>query len=219
MVQTVRLMLIDDHPLVAQGLSALIDQVPEFQFTGYAEDGSAALNLFREQRPDLMLVDLRLPGESGLDVIRTLRAERPDVKCIILTSSANLWEIREALRVGVDGYILKDTQPEDLLQAMRRVASGHRAYDARAMELVVRGETDNPIGAAGLSDREREVLGELTRGRSNKEISQQLFISENTVKKHISSILAKLQLQDRTQAALFAVEHSVVGVSASARRG
>jgi two-component system nitrate/nitrite response regulator NarL len=204
-----KLLLVDDHPLVAQGLSAVLQHEPEFELAGFATTGKEALAHYEIVKPDMLLVDLRLPGESGLDVIRTLRKKYPDAKCVVLTSSSAAHEVKEAIGLGVDGYVLKDALPEELLEALKRIAVGRKYYDAKAMEVFVE------IGVSGaallkeLTEREIEVLKELAAGRSNKQIAGKLWIADSTVKKHISAILAKLNLTDRTQAALFAVEHGL----------
>lgn len=204
-----RLLLVDDHPLVAQGLQAVIQHDTEFEIAGYATNGAVALRMSKELDPDMVLVDLRLPGESGLDIIKALRRDNTKAKCVVLTSSSSVHEVREALDMGVDGYVLKEALPEELLAALRRVSQGRKHFDPKAMEVMVQSETTDAALVKELTDREVEVLRELAAGRSNKLIADRLFITENTVKKHISSILIKLQLADRTQAALFAVQNGL----------
>lgn len=204
-----RLLLVDDHPLVAQGLQAVIGHDTGLEIAGYATNGTDALRLFGELTPDMVLVDLRLPGESGLDIIKSLRATNARAKYVVLTSSSSVHEVREALELGVDGYVLKEALPDELLGALTRIGQGRRYFDPKAMEVMVRAETSDGALLRDLTDREIEVLQELASGRSNKQIAERLFITENTVKKHISSILVKLQLSDRTQAALYAVQNGL----------
>ena len=204
-----RLLLVDDHPLVAQGLQAVIEHDSEFEIAGYATNGADALRICGEVDPDMVLVDLRLPGESGLDIIKALRAADHQAKYVVLTSSVAVHEVREALEIGVDGYVLKEALPEELLGALRRIAQGRKHFDSGVTEVLVQGGSPDAALLAELTDREAEVLRELAAGRSNRKIADRLYITENTVKKHISSILIKLQLSDRTQAALFAVQHGL----------
>jgi two-component system, NarL family, nitrate/nitrite response regulator NarL len=203
-----KLLLVDDHPLVERGLRAVLEHEPDFELAGYATSGQEAMGLFSRINPDMVLLDLRLPGESGLEVMRQIRALRADAKCVILTSFSTLAEVRVALEQGADGYVLKDALPQELLQALKLVASGRKYYDPKAMETMVKAHGDEVLSS--LSEREIEVLKELAAGRSNKQIGERLFIAENTVKKHVSSILVKLGLEDRTQAALLAVKEGLV---------
>jgi len=204
----VKLLLVDDHPLVAQGLQAVLKHEDGFELAGYATSGVEALRLLEETGPDMVLVDLRLPGESGLDIIRSIKDRRPTSKCVILTSFSTLGEVKAALEMGVDGYVLKDALPQELLSALKLIASGRKHYDPKAMEVVVQSHGESPLSL--LTEREIEVLRELAGGHSNKEIGERLFIAENTVKKHVSSILVKLDLNDRTQAALLAVKEGLM---------
>jgi DNA-binding NarL/FixJ family response regulator len=182
---------------------------PEFEIVGFATNGRDALRLCAEVEPDMVLVDLRLPGESGLDIIRSLRASHFRGKCVVLTSSSLKHEVREALEMGVDGYVLKEALPDELLAALKRISMGRKHYDPKAMDVMLKAESSDGALLKELTERELEVLQELAAGRSNRQIADRLYITENTVKKHISSILVKLQLSDRTQAALFAVQNGL----------
>ncbi len=204
-----RLLLVDDHPLVAQGLQAVLRHEAGLELAAFATNGRDAIRLAGEVEPDMLLVDLRLAGESGLGVIRALRARRPSAKCVILTSSTVAREVREALEIGVDGYVLKEALPEELLAALKRVGGGRKHYDPKVLETLIQSESGAARLLRGLTGRELEVLRELAAGRSNKHIGRRLFITESTVKKHIGSILAKLDLEDRTQAALFAFQNGL----------
>lgn len=203
-----KLLLVDDHPLVERGLRAVLEHEEGFDMAGYATSGHEGLSLYRQLRPDMVLLDLRLPGESGLEVMRQIRSIDPDAKCVILTSFSTLAEVRAALEQGADGYVLKEALPQELLQALKLVASGRKYYDPKAMETMVKAHGEEVLAA--LSEREIEVLKEIAAGKSNKQIGENLYIAENTVKKHVSSILVKLNLEDRTQAALLAVKEGLV---------
>jgi len=204
-----KLLLVDDHPLVAQGLQAVLQHDPTFEIAGYATNGVEALELCEQVQPDMILVDLRLPGESGLDIIRALRAAGHKAKCVVLTTSSAVHEVREALEMGVDGYVLKEALPDELLAALKRISEGRKHYDPKAMDAMIRSQGSSAALLRDLTERELEVLRQLAGGMANKLIADKLYITENTVKKHISSILVKLHLSDRTQAALFAVQHGV----------
>lgn len=196
------IVIVDDHPLVRRGLASVISMQPNVTFAGEATNGEEALRVFEEIRPDLVLIDLKLADESGLDVIKAARNRGIDSKFILLTSSASREDFLKAEEVLVDGYVLKEALPEELLFAIQLVYKGRKYYDPGLMEDKMRMSGKSPTDE--LTPKEREVLIELGQGACNREIASRLFISEFTVKKHVSQILAKLQVADRTQAALYA---------------
>ena len=198
------ILIVEDHPLVRQGLISLFSFEDDLSFVGEASTNKEALQLIVEKNPDIVLVDLRLGNESGFDLVEKV-SNLNSIQCkfIVLTSSAHLADFQRAKEVGAHGYILKEALPEELLYAIRLISSGRKYYDPGIMELVMGiNLEDDTINS--LTPKEIEVLRELGMGLSNREIASELFISENTVKKHVSQILDKLQLADRTQAALFA---------------
>ncbi|KAA9004686.1 response regulator transcription factor [Paenibacillus spiritus] len=197
-----KIVIVDDHPLVRRGLAAVISMQPHMQFAGEATNGEEALRVLEEIRPDLTLMDLKLADESGLDVVKAARARGIDSRFILLTSSASREDFLKAEEVMVDGYVLKEALPEELLFAIQLVHKGRKYYDPGLMEDKMRMSGSSPTDE--LTPKEKEVLIELGQGSSNREIASRLFISEFTVKKHVSQILAKLQVADRTQAALYA---------------
>lgn len=197
-----KIVIVDDHPLVRRGLAAVISMQPNVQFAGEATNGHEALAVIEETQPDLVLIDLKLADESGLDVIKAARARGITSKFILLTSSASREDFLKAEEVLVDGYVLKEALPEELLFAIQLVHKGRKYYDPGLMEDKMRMTSSSPTDE--LTPKEKEVLIELGQGACNREIASKLFISEFTVKKHVSQILAKLQVADRTQAALFA---------------
>jgi two-component system nitrate/nitrite response regulator NarL len=205
-----RVMIVDDHPLVRKGIEMVASLESDIEFIGYASNGKEALELISKKNPEVALVDLRLPGEHGLDIIKKAREINNKCKYIILTSYATREEILNAMSLEVDGYILKEALPEELLSAIRLVARGRKYYDPvvvqHAMEYEHKSKED---GMDELTPRELEVLAALARGMNNRTIAESLFISEHTVKKHIGQILEKLNLQDRTQAALYAVSRGI----------
>ncbi len=203
-----KIVIVDDHPLVRRGLAAVILMQPNLQFAGEATNGQEALLVIEETQPDLVLIDLKLADESGLDVIKAARARGVVSKFILLTSSASREDFLKAEEVLVDGYVLKEALPEELLFAIQLVYKGRKYYDPGLMEDKMRMSGSSPTDE--LTPKEKEVLIELGQGACNRDIASRLFISEFTVKKHVSQILAKLQVADRTQAALYA---NAVGIT------
>jgi DNA-binding NarL/FixJ family response regulator len=197
-----KIVIVDDHPLVRRGLAAVISMQSNLQFAGEATNGQEALLVIEETQPDLVLIDLKLADESGLDVIKAARVRGVVSKFILLTSSASREDFLKAEEVLVDGYVLKEALPEELLFAIQLVYKGRKYYDPGLMEDKMRMSGNSPTDE--LTPKEKEVLIELGQGACNREIASRLFISEFTVKKHVSQILAKLQVADRTQAALYA---------------
>jgi len=175
---------------------------PNVEFAGEATNSQEALQVIEETQPDLVLIDLKLADESGLDVIKMARTRGIVSKFILLTSSASREDFLKAEEVLVDGYVLKEALPEELLFAIQLVHKGRKYYDPGLMEDKIRMSGNSPTDE--LTPKEKEVLIELGQGACNREIASRLFISEFTVKKHVSQILAKLQVADRTQAALYA---------------
>lgn len=201
----IRIFVVDDHPLVKQGVEMVASLEDDIEVVGFASNGKEAIEQIPILQPNLVLVDLRLPGEHGLDIIRSSREIYQDCKYVILTSYANEAEIREAMAENVDGYILKEALPEELLSALRLVMKGRKYYDPIVVQYAMEQNHSVEDNINRLTPREMEVLGALARGNNNKTIAEELVISEHTVKKHIGQILDKLNLKDRTQAALFAV--------------
>jgi DNA-binding NarL/FixJ family response regulator len=205
----IRVLVVDDHPVVRHGLTAILRWEPDLEIVGEAADGEAALRLILEQRPDVVLLDLRLPRLSGVEVMRQARAQAPEVRFLVLTTYDTDSDIGPALAAGAQGYLLKDTSPDELARGVRALMAGGAALEpAVAARLLERlGESDHN---GGLSDREREVLGLLVDGASNKGIAHQLSLSENTVKAHISHIFDKLGVQSRAEAVAAALQRGIL---------
>lgn len=199
----------DDHPLVWEGIKAVLEDEKDIEVIGCACSGKEAEQLFNKVNPDIALVDLRLPGEYGIDIIKKLRPQAPGCRFAVLTTYAEPEDINRAMSAKVDGYILKEALPEEMVSAIRLIGRGRPYFDPSLMQLLLNkaGREKNPFEE--LTGREREVLEYLAQGLSNKEIAGLIYVSEHTVKKHISSILSKLELKDRTQAALFAANHGL----------
>jgi DNA-binding NarL/FixJ family response regulator len=211
----VRLHIVDDHPVVRQGLRAFLATRADFDVVGEAGDGEAAVAEAARLRPDVILMDLVMPGLDGLEAIGRIRAADPAARILVLTSFASEEQVLPALRRGAAGYLLKDAAPAELEAAIRAVHRGDGLLDP-AVTRAVLAEVVRPgpgraadQGLEGLTPREREVLGLLGRGMTNAAIARELFVAEKTVKTHVSSILAKLRLADRTQAALYAARHGL----------
>lgn len=204
-----KVFVIDDHPLVCEGLKAILDNEDGMELAGSAGSGQEAEQSFARIKPDLALVDLRLPGESGIEIIKKLRPLAPGCRFVILTTYAEPDNVRQTLEAGVDGYVLKEALPEEMTAALKLIGRGRPYFDPSVIQMILRPSKKGEDILSELTDREREVLKALTRGMSNREIASLLFVTEHTVKKHISSILSKLDLKDRTQAALYAVSNGI----------
>jgi NarL family two-component system response regulator LiaR len=209
----IRVLIVDDHAVVRGGLRTFLDLQDEIEVVAEAEDGDGAVSAVERLRPDVVLLDLVMPQGGGLPAIRQIRERSPATRVIVLTSFLDDDKLFPAVRAGAAGYLLKDVQPDELVTAIRKVAAGeallHPAAAARLMaELAADGERRDPRTL--LTNREREVLELVARGMPNKLIARELGISEKTVKTHMSNVLAKLGLTDRTQAALYAVREGLV---------
>jgi DNA-binding NarL/FixJ family response regulator len=211
----IRVVVSDDHPVVRQGLRSLLE-AEGFAVVGEASDGDEAVRLVAQTRPDVLLTDLVMPGTDGIEAIRRVRAGDVPVGILVLTSFSGAEQVIPAIQAGADGYLLKDAGPAALTDAIRAVHRGEPMLSPEAAAVVMaRVAADaGPEPAAHpdldrLTAREREVLAGLGRGLSNRQLAAELFVSEKTVKTHVSSVLAKLRLADRTQAALFAVRAGI----------
>ena len=204
MTPPISVLIVDDHPVVRRGLRVLLEVAGGIEVAGEAGDGDTALALAAEHTPDLILLDLKLPGMDGIAVLSALKARDSAARVLVLTSATEPALASLALRSGAAGVIYKDVDPDALVRAIRSVHDGHLLLAPEAAGTLVRSPGPG-TGLDALTSREREVLAELTHGRSNREIARALGIAEKTVKAHVSSVLAKLGVQDRTQAALLAV--------------
>jgi NarL family two-component system response regulator LiaR len=209
----IRVVIADDHPIVRQGLRSYLSSRQGIEVVGEAADGEQAVARAARLRPDVVLVDLVMPVLDGIGAIERILARDPDARVLVLTSFASEDQLLPALRAGAVGYLLKDVEPAELERAVRAAAAGEAVLDPAVTARVLR-EVRRPPGDPvldALTPREREVLERLARGLSNREIARELVVAEKTVKTHVSSILAKLHVADRTQAALYAVRGGVVG--------
>jgi DNA-binding NarL/FixJ family response regulator len=196
----ISVLIVDDHPVVRQGLRALLEVQDDMTVAGEAGDGPAAISLAESLRPDIVLLDLKLPGMDGVAVLRPLRAA--GLRVLVLTSATEPSAAAAAVRAGAAGVVYKDIDPAALVRAIRSVHDGNVLLAPEAVGSLIRGSRADTLTA-----REREVLAGIADGKSNREIARLLRVSEKTVKAHVSAVLAKLGVQDRTQAAVYAVRH------------
>jgi DNA-binding NarL/FixJ family response regulator len=208
-MRPISVLIVDDHPVVRQGLRVLLEVQDGMEVVGEAGDGAAALELAAEHSPDVILLDLKLPGMDGIAVLGELRARGSAARVLVLTSATEPASASQAVRSGAAGVVYKDVDPDALVRAIRSVHDGHLLLAPEAAGTLVRSASMTMGGMDALTAREREVLAELAKGRSNREIARALNVSEKTVKAHVSSVLSKLGVQDRTQAALLAVRHGI----------
>src|SRR6187455_191661 len=211
-VQRIRVLLVDDHAVVRMGLRAFFDLLPDIDVVGEASDGSEGVAMARRLTPDVVLMDLLMPNMDGVTAIGRIKAELPETEIVTMTSFIEEEKVTAALEAGASGYLLKDADAEEVAAAIRSAHNGEVHLDAAVARLLaqrMRTRRDaEPIEP--LTPREKEVLSQLAKGASNKEIAYELSITERTARTHVSNILGKLGLASRTQAALWAVEHKLV---------
>ncbi len=211
-----RILLVDDHILFRKGLARLLDAQPDFQVVGEASDGSEGVEKARTLRPDVVLMDLRMPVCDGLEATRQIKRELPFVRVVILTVSEDDQDFLAAIRSGADGYLVKSMRPESLFQELRGLAQGEvplsRTMTGKLLRQVARTPpvSSPSVPPLPLSEREIQVLRLLAEGLSNEEIAAELGIAVNTVRNHVRNILEKLRLRNRVQAAVYAVRHGLL---------
>jgi DNA-binding NarL/FixJ family response regulator len=213
----IRVVVADDQELVRAGFRLLLERVEDVEVVAEAEDGEQAVSLVRQYRPDVALLDIRMPTRDGLSATRQMIDDVPATKVIILTTFDTDDYVRDALYAGASGFLLKSSPPERLVTAIRTVAAGEALLDPAVTRRVIEGFTRQVVPAGPgpelerLTDRELDVLRQVARGLSNVEIARELFITEATVKTHVARLLGKLGLRDRVQAVVYAYDHGVVG--------
>jgi DNA-binding NarL/FixJ family response regulator len=203
----IRVLLADDHGVVRDGLARLLASVADFDVVGAAADGEQAVALAREHRPDVVLMDLRMPGMDGSEATRRLLETDPSIQVVILTSFSERDEILSALDAGAIGYLLKDSEPDELIRGVRAAAQGDSPLDPKAARTLI--GSRNPGPSHPLTNREREVLQLVARGLPNKLIARELGISEKTVKAHLTTVFQRIGVTDRVQAAMWARDHNL----------
>lgn len=214
MSEAIRILIADDHTVVRKGLKALITTEPGLEVVGEAADGEEAIRRARILKPDVILMDMSMPHKDGVAAIQAIRAEDPQARILVLTSFAEDKKILAAIKAGALGYLLKDASPDELLRAIQEVYRGKSSLHPTVAQKVIhaiQGPSDEQEHAqSGLTDREVEILKLIAKGFPNQQIAKQLYISERTVRTHVSNILRKLNLPNRTQAALYAVREGLV---------
>jgi DNA-binding NarL/FixJ family response regulator len=201
----IRVMCVDDHPIVREGIAAIISLQPDMTMAGTAATGREAIEQFDKMRPDVSLVDLRLPDMTGFDVITAIREKFPNARIVVLSSHEGDVDIQRALEAGAQGYVAKGIVRDELLDIIRGVHGGKRRLPAAVAQTLAEHMADEPI-----SPRELEVLSLMAAGKRNKEIAGDLSIAEDTVKMHVRNILSKLQVSDRTEAVTIALRRGII---------
>ncbi|MBK7898979.1 MAG: response regulator transcription factor [Betaproteobacteria bacterium] len=212
MEKKIRVLIVDDHALFRSGIKSLLQRHEEFEVADVAGDGLEGVKRAKSLKPDVVLLDLHMPGVSGRDAVRLIVEEVPETRVLMLTVSEDAEDLVEILRAGASGYLVKNIETEALVDALRRTAAGESVVSPQMTAKLVQGVRAQTRVAPAvehekLSPREREILGCLARGESNKEIARSLTLAESTVKIHIQNIFKKLSLSSRVHAALYAVEH------------
>jgi two-component system NarL family response regulator len=201
----IKLLVVDDHPTFRMGLVALVESQPEMTVVAEAGDGRTAMELFRQKKPDVVLMDLRMPGQGGVETILALLKEFPGARVIVVTTYDLDEDVFRAIQAGAKSYLLKDMPREQIIETIREVHRGKKKLPPGVLSRL-----EERSRRQELTEREMEILQLIVKGRSNKEISSALFISEDTVKYHLKTLFSKLGVQDRTEAAISAVRHGIV---------
>jgi len=207
----IRILSVDDHHLLREGIATVINDQPDMRVISQASSGPEAIQQFREHRPDITLMDLRLPGMSGIDALIAIRAEFPDARVVVLTTFGGDVEVQRALQAGACGYFLKSAPPNELVEAIRQIHAGKKR-----VQTDLAAQLAEHMGEDALSAREIEVLEQVVAGRRNREIGEKLFISEETVKVHLKHIMEKLGARDRTHAVAIAERRGIIRLDSDA---
>jgi NarL family two-component system response regulator LiaR len=210
--EKITVIIVDDHAIVRQGLRTYLQLQPDIEVVGEAPNGKEAIALVADTLPDIVLMDLVMPVMDGVEATRAVRSLSPNTRVIVLTSFSEDEKVFASIKAGAQGYLMKDVHPTDLVQALRSVNKGEAQLDPEIARKVMQ-EFANPAPTTpkhDLTERELEVLRLIAQGKSNKDISEELVLSEKTVKTHVSNILQKLHLSDRTQAAVYALRQKIV---------
>jgi NarL family two-component system response regulator LiaR len=206
----IRVLIVDDHAIVREGLRTLLSEEAEIEVVGEAANGGDAIKLVATRRPDVILMDLVMPQVDGIEAIRRIRQSNNACEIVVLTSFSEDQRVRDAIQAGAIGYLLKDALKTDLLRAIRAAMRGEPTLHLEAQRALIRQTTTPPAPFKELTERELDVLRLIAQGKSNREIANALHLTEGTVKGYVSTILDKLQVDDRTQAALYAIKYRLV---------
>lgn len=214
-MKSIRVLIVDDHEIVREGLQTLLAEEPDFEVVGTAGDGISAVALAQSAKPDVVVMDLVMPGLDGIEATRRIHNSNPQARVLVLTTFADDQHVREAIQAGATGYLLKDVLKADLLRALRDAAAGRPSLHPEVQQHLMREVAGKASAAqeqalhASLTEREVGILRLIAEGRSNKEIAAALYLTEGTIKGYVSTIFDKLGVEDRTQAALYAVKHGL----------
>ena len=219
--QLIRVLVVDDHPIVIGGTRAFLEEVEDIQVIGEAYNGLMAIEAFKQLKPDVTLMDLIMPKMDGIEAIRQITEEEPEAKILVLTSFITDDKVFPAIKAGAMGFLLKDSEPQDMIDAIRNVHKGqptlHPSIARKVLRELGRPNADTPLPDP-LTDRETEVLRLLSKGYDNQEIAEKLFVAEVTVRTHVSRILRKLQLANRVQATLYALKKGISSLEDESNR-
>lgn len=207
----IKVLIADDHHVVRRGLVFFLKTQADFEMVGEAANGKEAVELAGSKHPDIILMDIMMPEMDGIEATKIITKKYPSIKILVLTSFSDQDHVIPAMEAGAAGYQLKDVEPDELVRSIREIMKGENHLHPKATKQLLsrmNQEQKNPL--MDLTNRERDVLMEIAKGKSNKEIASSLYITEKTVKTHVSNILSKLEVSDRTQAALFAVKHNLL---------
>ncbi|MCS0653305.1 response regulator transcription factor [Cytobacillus firmus] len=211
----IQVLLVDDHTVLRDGIRSILDLESDIEVAGEAVSGDEVLKKVEEYRPDCILMDINLPGKNGIEVTSLVKSQYPNCRVLVLTMFEDDEYLMEALRAGADGYLLKDSSSEQVVAAIRMVSQGDSIIHPRMTKKLItyHQQTKSESNENTLTEREKEILFELVKGLSNKEIAEALFISDKTVKIHINKIFKKLNVKSRSQAVIYAVRHQLVPFS------
>ncbi len=211
-METIRVMVVDDHPIVRQGVRSLLSNYADFEVVGEAENGSTALQRISDLAPNVILLDIRMPGETGIELIKQLRQTAPETKVLMLTSFDDGEYVTGALRAGAHGYVLKNVSDETLVSAIRAVYFGEHVFSPQVMDQMIQHFTDEAPEptVVGLTEDERHILRLLAGGASNAKIATDIYMSETTVKRKLQEIFEKMEVHSRAQAAAEAVRRGLI---------
>ena len=209
-----RIIIVDDHEVVRLGLKSLLDQYPQYEVVAEADSAASAVDAALEMNPDIILMDIRLPGKSGIEACEEIKSRNPDIQIIMLTSYAEDEMLFSAIKAGASGYVLKQINSEGLIHSLEAVARGEGSLDPAVTQRVFQEvrkavKEEEAASFSSLSQQEKMVLRLVSEGKTNKEIAQNLFLGEGTVRNYVSSILSKLTVSNRAEAAAYAVEHNL----------
>lgn len=214
-MKNIRILIADDHSMVREGLKQLIELEDDIEVIAQTGDGKETIDKIKETMPDVVLLDINMPIMNGLEVLEVIKQENLNVKVLILTIHNEIEYLYKAVEIGVNGYVLKDSESDVLIKAIRSIYGGESYIQPNMASLLfkkINGELDNQVKHNKLTKREIEVLKLITQGLLNKEIADQLCISEKTVKNHVSNIFKKIEVSDRTQAAVYAIKNNIVDI-------